>query len=405
MSLRKNKEKDKFKGLPQRKSMAGPTLLSTFTQPGAMRKSIVSDMMGKQMRASYDSENETVNLQHTLPYKDYTALDGRIKMVSITDVNKEILCCKYNEDFAYLAAGCSDGNIMMYTTENGTLFTNLIDNDIERATAPVTAIQHRPVSKSYPINNCFTCTYANGFVKCWNYNFNQCLYTIKENRETFGLTYHPRYPKFVTYGDDCKIYLYDEESKTQERILSSSNNPKIHDGHTSRVFAACFHPRSNYELLTGGWDDVVHFWDLRQPHAIRHISGVHMCGEGVDINSKGTEVLTCAFQVEKPFQVFDYGSGNLIGTMDKGEENSKLYIGKYVSKDFVVCGGTAPNIFRIIDMTTYMSVASVLGLPSAVYSLDLGPPKKGVAAQRTDIGASPQMAFVSGKKLYQVDFN
>jgi hypothetical protein len=35
------------------------------------------------------------------------------------------------------------------------------------------------------------------------------------------LTYHPRYPKFVTYGDDCKIYLYDEESKTQERILSS----------------------------------------------------------------------------------------------------------------------------------------------------------------------------------------
>ncbi|EFA09654.1 uncharacterized protein LOC100142519 [Tribolium castaneum] len=405
MSLRKNKEKDKLKGLPQRKSMAGPTLLSTFTQPGAMRKSIVSDMIGKQMGVSYDSDPETVNLQHTLPYKDYTALDGRIKIVSITDVYKEILCCKYNEDFVYLAAGCSDGNITMYSTENGTLFTNLIDNDIERATAPVTAIQHRPVSKSYPINNCFTCTYANGFVKCWNYNFNQCLYTIKENRETFGLTYHPRYPKFVTYGDDCKIYLYDEESKTQERILSSSNNPKIHDGHTSRVFAACFHPRSNYELLTGGWDDVVHFWDLRQPHAIRHISGVHMCGEGVDINARGTEVLTCAFQTEKPLQVFDYGSGSLIGTMAKGEENSKLYIGKYVSKDFAVCGGTAPNIFRIIDMTSYMSVAAVLGLPSAVYSLDLGPPKKGVAAQRTDIGASPQMAFVSGKKLYQVDFN
>lgn len=58
----------------------------------------------------------------------------------------------------------------------------------------------------------------------------------------------------------------------------------------SRVFAACFHPKNNYELLTGGWDDVVQFWDLRQPYATRHISGVHMCGEGIDINQRGTEV-------------------------------------------------------------------------------------------------------------------
>lgn len=78
-----------------------------------------------------------------------------------------------------------------------------------------------------------------------------------------------------------------------------------------------------------------------------------MCGEGIDISSKGNEILTCSFQVEKPFQVFDYGSGNLIGTMAKDEENSKLYIGKFASKDFALCGGTAPNLFRIIDMSTY----------------------------------------------------
>lgn len=63
-----------------------------------------------------------------------------------------------------------------------------------------------------------------------------------------------------------------------------------HDGHTSRIFAACFHPRNNYELITGGWDDVVQFWDLRQPYAIRHLSGIHMCGEGLDINQRGNEV-------------------------------------------------------------------------------------------------------------------
>lgn len=71
---------------------------------------------------------------------------------------------------------------------------------------------------------------------------------------------------------------------------SFSDNPETHDGHMSRIFAACFHPKNNYELLTAGWDDVVQYWDLRQPHAGRHISGVHMCGEGLDINQKGTEV-------------------------------------------------------------------------------------------------------------------
>lgn len=79
--------------------------------------------------------------------------------------------------------------------------------------------------------------------------------------------------------------------QTFEKIDLSSNTPGVLDGHTSRVFAACFNPRSNHELVTGGWDNVVQFWDVRQPFAIRYISGVHICGDGLDIHPKGTEVL------------------------------------------------------------------------------------------------------------------
>lgn len=74
------------------------------------------------------------------------------------DVGREILCCKYNEEFNYLAAGCSDGSIILYSTESCKLVDKLQDKEVVQATAPVTAIQHRPVSKSYPISNCFTCT-------------------------------------------------------------------------------------------------------------------------------------------------------------------------------------------------------------------------------------------------------
>lgn len=68
--------------------------------------------------------------------------------------------------------------------------------------------------------------------------------------------------------------------------------PDVMDGHTSRVFSACFNPKSAYELISGGWDDTVQFWDTRQAHAFRFISGVHMCGDGLDISRNGKEVIS-----------------------------------------------------------------------------------------------------------------
>ncbi|XP_018334966.1 polyadenylation factor subunit 2-like, partial [Agrilus planipennis] len=193
---------------------------------------------------------------------------------------------------------------------------------------------------------------ANGLVKCWNYSFNQCTYTIREKRQTYNITYHPRLPKFITCGDNGKMYYYDEESKVQERILSGSDNNSVLDGHSSRVFAACFNPQSNYELITGGWDDVVLFWDLRQPFALRHLSGLHMGGEGLDIDSAGKTILTCAWQAENALQLWDYGSGNLITTLEPDIFNTKLYCGRFIGKDYLICGGCQSNLLRLVDKTT-----------------------------------------------------
>ncbi|KAJ8970513.1 hypothetical protein NQ314_001189 [Rhamnusium bicolor] len=358
---------------------------------------------------SIDSETEKqVAFALKKAVKDTITLDGRLNIVSQIDASREALCCKYSEEFDYIAAGYADGVIKGYNSSTGEEVFSLSDQDVKDRRAPVTSIKHRPVTKIYPITN-----YANGCVKCWSYNFNQCLYTIKEKRQTFGITYHPRVPKFVTYGDDLRVYFYDEESKIQERVLMSSEDQETHDGHMSRVFAACFHPRNNYELITGGWDDVVQFWDLRQPHAIRHLSGIHMCGEGLDINSKGTEVLTCAYQGSDALQIFDYGSGKKIVSIEPDIHSSKLYCGKFTTKDFIVTGGSDPNILRVIDIQTTATSASINYLPGAIYSMDMGPPKKKVERGNNnkeqlrlkgDISVVPKIAFVSAKKLYQIDF-
>lgn len=74
-------------------------------------------------------------------------------------------------------------------------------------------------------------------------------------------------------------------------IAFCSEVPSQCDGHNNRVFAAKFHPVQTTEFVSGGWDSVLHFWDMRQRSSLRFIKGVHMCGEGLDLNKSGREVL------------------------------------------------------------------------------------------------------------------
>lgn len=71
---------------------------------------------------------------------------------------REVLCCKYNEEFDYLAGGSTDGVIRLYNANKGDLVFSLTDDDVKDNRAPVTSIQHRPVSKNYPTTNSFTVT-------------------------------------------------------------------------------------------------------------------------------------------------------------------------------------------------------------------------------------------------------
>lgn len=74
-------------------------------------------------------------------------------------------------------------------------------------------------------------------------------------------------------------------------VFYRSESLEVMDGHKSRVFSACFRPKSAHELISGGWDNTIQFWDSRQPYALKRISGVHMCGDGLDISKNGKEVI------------------------------------------------------------------------------------------------------------------
>lgn len=90
-------------------------------------------------------------------------------------------------------------------------------------------------------------------------------------------------------GISCR-YIPRISSAVTNFVSFFSGAPDMMNGHKSRVFCVCFNPTSNHELVSGGWDDTIQFWDVRQSFALRHITGVHICGEGIDISSDGKQV-------------------------------------------------------------------------------------------------------------------
>ncbi|KZC05021.1 WD repeat-containing protein 48 like protein, partial [Dufourea novaeangliae] len=319
------------------------------------------------------------------------------------DVDQDVLCLCYTETHDYLVAGLTDGTVKLFKVSSDVDVLTLRDTEIMQKPSPTTAIKHRPVQKSHPIKRTVTATYANGCVKCWHYPSSQCLYTIREKRQTLGLAYHSHLPKFVTTGDDAKIYLYDEETKTQERVFHASESVEVMDGHKSRVFCACFNPKSAHELISGGWDNTIQFWDTRQPYALRRISGVHMCGDGLDITKNGKEILSCAWQRQNPIQLWDYGSGKLLVSLEPDGHSSLLYCGKYVTSMFLACGGMDVNIFRVVDLRSHATLGMIRNLNGGVYSMDIGPVNPKHAKKTKTATVVPQIAFCAGRRIFEID--
>ncbi|XP_026666644.1 uncharacterized protein LOC108621977 [Ceratina calcarata] len=332
-------------------------------------------------------------------------IDENVTITKQIDVEQDILCVCYTETFDFLAAGLTDGSIKLYKCISGEV-SELRDMETVQQPSPTTAIKHRPLRKSYPVTRTLIATYASGCVKCWHYPTLQCLYTIREKRQTLGLAYHAHLPKFVTTGDDAKLVLYDEETKIQERVFQASDSLEVMDGHKSRVFSACFNPKSAHELISAGWDNTIQFWDTRQPYALRRISGVHMCGDGLDISKNGREILACSWQRENPIQLWDYRTGKLLVSLEPDSYSSMLYCGKYVSNMFLACGGCDINLFRVIDLRSHavsFTLAMIRNLRGGTYGMDVGPVNPKHAKKTRTLSIVPQLAFCAGRRLYEID--
>lgn len=65
------------------------------------------------------------------------------------DTSKDILCCKYVQNFDNIAVGFTDGVVRLFKTSTSELVKTLTDSETNKNATPVTAVRQRPVSKNY----------------------------------------------------------------------------------------------------------------------------------------------------------------------------------------------------------------------------------------------------------------
>lgn len=56
-------------------------------------------------------------------------------------------------------------------------------------------------------------------MRFWNCSSGEMISEARENRQTLGAAFQPKTKKFITYGDNAALHLYDEETMKVEQVF------------------------------------------------------------------------------------------------------------------------------------------------------------------------------------------
>jgi WD40 repeat protein len=109
-------------------------------------------------------------------------------------------------------------------------------------------------------------------------------------------------------------------------------------GHDNRVFAVKYVDENT--LISGGWDSVVHIWDLRQGRSVRHFYGPNLSGESLDYENG--MILAGCYSAQHQLQMWDIKTLQKIEEIDwtggNIDDAEYLYTASYSKRDPSIFG-------------------------------------------------------------------
>ena len=299
-----------------------------------------------------------------------------VPVCTVSDNTSEVFSVRFSPDGKLLAAGCGDGAIRVYNALNGNLAYELKQPAGPNIGLPTTSIRFRPLGAS-KTKNVLIAANADGSLSHWHITSGKCLHQIRnDDNQLYCLDYRSDGAIFATAGKDQTVRVYDEATKTQISELKHGTS-KVTPGHSNRVFSLKFYPIDPNVILSGGWDNTIQIWDLRQERAVRSVYGPHICGDSVDAYED--TILSASWRPKKQLQIWDFNSGKLIEDIPwhqsavHSSRNAMLYTAQFSKNDadFIAAGGSGSNEAKVFDRTAGNKlVGTVSGLSRAVFTVD-----------------------------------
>lgn len=295
--------------------------------------------------------------------------------------NRTINDLSFVSDAKFLALSLSDGQISLHSPITGALSYTLTQSPDGY---PSQSIKFNPIDSKLLLSSS-----VDGTINEWTTVNPKVIWTTKEEKnEIYTLNIAATGKLFATAGSDRKIRIYDYDTKGNINILSGTKS--LLDEipcHKNKIFGLIFDNDDSNRVISGGWDDSLHIWDLRTKSSIHQLFGSHLCSNSIDIS--GNMLLVGAWQARENIKLYDIRMLSCLKNITWKDPNAEgqnlIYAAKiHQSGKFFVVGSSGLNQVGTFSTLTGSQICDPIKFPSEVYSLSFTEGGNCLAVGRAD---------------------
>mmetsp|Transcript_33373 Transcript_33373/g.78398 ORF Transcript_33373/g.78398 Transcript_33373/m.78398 type:complete len:230 (-) Transcript_33373:343-1032(-) len=199
--------------------------------------------------------------------------DGRYHMSS------RPYCVKWTPDGALLAVGDDDSRV--HVLDASTRSVQRVLNDSGAVDAlPTLAICWRPEVGPRAQRHILLEGTCAGVLSHWHVPSGKRMHSVRQPGNAIHcLSYACDGWAFATSGKDACVRIHEEATKSEVVVFKGGEERgSLVSSHVQQVFCVRFHNSNPQLLASGGWDKVVHLWDVRTGKSVSTFSGPFMAG-------------------------------------------------------------------------------------------------------------------------------
>jgi COMPASS component SWD3 len=234
-------------------------------------------------------------------------------------------------------------------------------------------------------------TSSDGYLAFWHATSGKCIMSVREENgaDYYCSDYRDDGLQVAVAGKSTAVQVYDENTKSLVATFKSSGMYSL--GHSNRVCCVKYLTDRNL-LVSGGWDNTLFFWDIREGKNVGWLHGPHICGDSIDV--RGDTLLTGSYDNKNVLQLWSVSERKLIETVNwspevsTGEQLGFLYTAGFdrmlKGNEYIVAGGGGLNELRIFAQSKTHPLIGKVTFTKPVTSSDCAYTANYVAVGATD---------------------